>query len=657
MSIVKIVKIDPLEFIRDSKSIGSLCADKLARARAIREEIKACSNEDALSYEKVLGRFDDMVFEVGLASGMTGLMAVAHDDVGARNTAKDCQKKIDEFYTDLMLDAELARVIFSFDDSKPKLDSTRQRLLRDLVRDFRRNGLDLPADKQTRLRAINQQLTKLELDFETNLSEATLAIEVDASKLGGLPESFLASHPAGDDGKVRITTDYPDYFPVATYCDDRDVAFELARLFNNRAADENVPILERVLVLRHEKARLLGYETWADYAVEPRMAKTPSEVKKFLTDASQRVREPAKREYAEFAEEHARHGGDPSKRLPLQDRLYLQQLLGKRKYGFDSKVLSEYFEVESVLSGLLQIVSTLYTVEIRTNTTAPNWNDDVRVIDLFEHDSFVGRVYLDLYPREGKFKHAAMFSLRAGKRLPNGDYVEPIAALVTNFPKPGDTAALLTHEQVTTLFHEFGHTLHHVLSKEELTSYSGTSTVRDFVETPSQMFEEWAWKRETLDVFAKHHETGKTIPDDLFRAMTAARSFGRALGTERQIALSLLDFEYHSKTPPMDTDAVLTEIMEAAQSFAPLPDTHFQATFGHLMGYDAAYYGYQWALAIARDVLTRFEAEGYMNPETAASWRQTVLARGAGADESALVREFLGRDWNLDAYSEFLAGQ
>ena len=299
----------------------------------------------------------------------------------------------------------------------------------------------------------------------------------------------------------------------------------------------------------------------------------------------------------------------------------------------------------------------MYGIQFRDVRNAPKWHPDVRVLDVYDHDKRLGRIYLDLYPREGKYKHAAMFEIRSGKRLADGRYLEPMAALMCNFPKPGATPALMSHPDVATFFHEFGHVLHHVLTRQDLASYAGTNVARDFVEAPSQLFEEWAFRRETLDLFAKHYQTGAKIPDKLFEALTRSRAFGRALATERQLSLAMLDFDYHTRPVPMDTDKVFNEVMSKTQHFSYLPGTHFQATFGHLMGYDAGYYSYQWALAIARDLLTRFDKDGYMNTGTAAEWRKDVLEQGAGDDENNLVTAFLGRPSNLKAYSRFLRGQ
>ncbi len=642
-----------------AEGVTRLCDEHIARARRILDSIKSLKPQpdEALTWESTAGRVDDMTLELSVAGGFPALMAVGHPDKTVRDAALQCEPKLEAFHTDLMLDADFASVIKRYAKRSPKLEGTRARLLTELLRDLRRNGLELPAEKQKELRAINDELSRLAQSFSSNISDAVLSIKVRPEQLKGLPQSFIDQHKPGDDGLIVLSTNYPDYFPVVSYVEDRSVARELTVLFDNRAADKNMQVLNRVLELRGQKAKLLGYETWADYAIEPRMAKSSKRVRDFLTQLAKDVRAPARKEYAEFEREYQKYGGKAGDRIPNYERMYLEQKLREKKYGFDAKELSEYFEVDSVTQGLLGIVEKLYGIAFQDVPNAPKWHNDVRVLDVIDHGRRLGRIYVDLYPRESKYKHAAMFEIRPGKRLADGRYLEPIAALVCNFPKPGEAPALMTHNDVTTYFHEFGHTLHHVFTQQELASFAGTNTARDFVEAPSQMFEEWSFRRETLDLFAKHYRTGQTIPEKLFQAMTQSRAFGRALATERQVSLASLDFEYHFRPWPLSTDEVFQDVMNRTQSFAYLPNTHFQATFGHLMGYDAGYYGYQWALAIARDVLTRFEKDGFMNHTAASAWRKDVLEQGAGVDENKLVEAFLGRPHDLKAYVAYLKGK
>lgn len=652
-------EIDLVGFGVSAAGVVALCDEHLARASRLLGQVKALAQDEGrpLCFEEVLAPADDIALETALAGGIAHLVEETHPDPDVRAAARTCRPKVSQFFTELMLDATYAAIIRRYAAAEPELTGTRRRLLEELLRGFRRNGLFLPPEGQRQLRELNAELTSLAQEFSRNLAEARHAIRVTPEQLRGLPASFIETHPVDAEGMVLLTTDYPDYFPVVTFAEDRSVARRLNELFDNRASDKNLAVLDRVLGLRQRKAELLGYSTWAEYVLEANMAKTPEVVREFLDQAREAVRAPARGEYSSYLAERARLGHAAEGPIPVYDRLYLEQKVRERTYGFDARLLSEYFEVEAVVRGALTLVSELFRLEIRELDVPARWHPEVRVLEVCRHGELRGRVYLDLHPREAKYKHAAMFEIRPGKRLASGEYLTPIVALVANFPRPGATPALLTLDDVTTFFHELGHVLHQVLTREELCSFSGTNTAHDFVETPSQVMEEWSFRREALDLFARHHATGERIPDALYQAMVRSRTVGRALATERQVSLAMLDFEYHSRRPPLDTDAVRAEVMARYQSFAYPDGTHFQATFAHLMGYDAAYYGYQWALAIARDVLTRFEQDGFMNANVAEAWLEQVLSRGAGADERLLVEQFLGRKTNLEAYAAYLQGR
>ena len=636
-----------------------VCDEHLHLAMDLLEHIKALKGAPAgeLSYDATLGRFDRAVLEVAEAQQLPYLMGVAHPDSAVREAAKLCEPKVDKFNTALYLDADLAGVLRAYAARNEPLEGEKKRLLADVLRDFRRNGLELAADKQVELRRLNAELSKLGQEFEANIAAASGKIEIHPKQLEGLPKEYVAAHKPGKSGKVEITTDYPDYFPFVTHAADRKAALDLYVAFTNRGGEENVQVLEHLLKLRHDKAVLLGYANWADYAIEPRMAHTAKAVRDFLAEVRAAVKEPARVELAELLKAHVRTGGKATDKLTPPDRYYLLDRVKEEKYKLDTKELSAYFEVSAVTRGLLAITARMYGLEYKQVPGAATWHPDVIAYDAIWGGRTIGRFYLDLYSREGKYKHAAMFPIRTPARLPDGRYLAPIAALECNFPKPGAEPALLSHEEVVTFFHEFGHVLHHLLTRSELATYAGTNTVRDFVEAPSQMFEEWPYTREVLDMFARHYKTGAPIPDSLFNALKAARGFGRALDTQRQLFLATLDQELHSREPGFDSTRVVEEVQDANDSFAYVKGTHFQSSFGHLIGYDAGYYSYQWALALSRDVLTRFKKEGLLSTSAATAWRDDVLARGGGVDERSLVRTFLGREPSNAAYFLYLKGQ
>lgn len=661
---------DPVAVGMSVEGAKRLCDDHLKAAKDLVEQIKALKGAPAaeLSYEKTLGRFDDVVVEINSAAEFPYLVAVAHPDAAVREAAKLCEPKTDAFNTSLYLDADLAAVLRAYAAKNEPLQGERKRLLADVLRDFRRNGLELPEGKQAELRKMNEELTRLGQDFTSNISSSAGHIDVKPKSLEGLPKEYVAKHMAAATGeakpgskpakveKIEIGIDYPDYFPFVTYSKDRKAALDLYVKFVNRGGEENVKILEKILKTRSEKAALLGYKSWADYTIEPRMAKSAQAVRDFLSQVREALKAPAKLEMAELLKEHKKLGGALTDKLAPPERYFLQDRVRAEKYKLNSQELSSYFEIGAVKKGLLDITQKMYGVEYK-EVPAKAWHPDVTAYEVWFEGKPIGKFYLDLYSRPDKFKHMAMFPIRDRKRLADGSYRTPVASLECNFPKPGAEAALLSHEEVVTFFHEFGHVLHHLLTRSELASYAGTNTVRDFVEAPSQMFEEWPWSREVLDIFARHHQTGAKIPDDLFAAMQKARTFGRALETQRQLVFASLDIEYHSRAPGFDTTALVEEVQAANDSFTFVKGTHFQSSFGHLIGYDAGYYSYQWALSLSRDVLTRFKKEGLLNPVTAGSWRDEVLSKGGGVDEREMITRFLGRPPNHDAYLAYIKGE
>lgn len=654
------IDIDPTAVGQTAEGITNLCDDSLAKAELLLSEIRGLSKapDDALTFEATLGKLDDAVLYMHHAADFAQLMSSVHPDPAVREAARGCEPKVSRFDTALFLDPELAIVFKRFAGRKLQLPPVQARFLEHVLRDFRRNGLDLEATKQDRLKQLNDEITTLAQAFDTNLAEATLYYEATPEQLEGLPDNYRSEHQPGPNGKIKISTDYPDYSPVITYAKDRNLAKELYKLFDNRAVDKNLPILDKILKLRHEKANLLGYPTWADFVLEPRMAKNAQTVSSFLESVRSHLERQGAEEIKEYRAKHAKLGGKESDPIPPCDRLYLEDQLRHEKYGLDSKKLGEYFEVTRVTQGVLEITSKLFGIQYKPSS-APVWHSDVKAYDVIDTASnkLIGRFYMDLYPRADKYKHAAVFGIRETKKLQDSSRLFPIAAIVCNFPRPGGAPALLPHSEVTTFFHEFGHVLHHLLSESELASFAGTAVARDFVEAPSQMLEEWAWSRETLDSFARHYATGEKIPQTLFDAMIRSRGFGRALGTQRQIFLSALDQAYHTRQPGFDTTTVLKELHSRYTAFEYVEGTHFQATFGHLMGYDAGYYGYQWALAIAQDLFTRFKKDGLMNAQTAKDYRAMVLSKGGSEDENQMVEKFLGRAPNDAAYRAYLSGQ
>jgi thimet oligopeptidase len=650
--------VDPVAMGLTPDGIERLCNESIATAQATLSELRAmdAAPDAGLTWDATLGRLDRVTMAMKNAGEFPTLMAVAHPDDAVREKAKGCEPKLDKLDTSIWLDPVIARVVKRYAARNEALSGPKKRLLERTLRELRRNGLDLDPKGQARLRAINERTVALGLAFDANLADAHLSIEATPAQLDGLPKEWITSHPPNKSGKVEITTDYPDYFPVLQYAKDRKLALDLFKKFENRAADKNIAVIEELLALRAEKAKLLGYATWADYVLEPRMAKSPKAVAAFLEGLRAHLAKKGEAELAELKSAHVKLGGKATDPLPPSDRLYLEDQVRKAKYGLDSKEVSKYFEVRRVKEGLLTITSQLFDIRYKPATDAPTWHPDVEAIDVTDASGKpLGRFYFDLYPRDGKYKHAAVFGIRDTATMPDGSRLLPVAAIECNFPKPGGAApALMSHADAVTFFHEFGHVLHHVLSESELSTFSGTSVARDFVESPSQMLEEWAWNKQTLALFARHHDTNAPLPDKLHAAMLRSRGFGRALATQRQLYLAALDQAYHTRPIPFDTTKVLAEINDTYTPFKYVEGTHFQASFGHLIGYDAGYYGYQWALSIAQDLFTRFKKSGLLDVKTAADYRASILAPGDSDDAAKLVERFLGRPPSDAAYRAFL---
>ncbi|MBS2014170.1 MAG: oligopeptidase A, partial [Deltaproteobacteria bacterium] len=395
--------VDPVAVgLSGPDGITRVCDESLARARAVLGSMRAAAERpDAeLTWDTTVGKLDRARIAIRNAGDFPGLMAVAHPDAAVRDKAKACEPKIDELETSLWLDAKIASVVKRFAAlQKDPLPPAHARLLEHTLRDFRRNGLDLDEKGQARLRELNERITKLGQDFDSNLAASRLTVQAKPADLDGLPKEWLAAHPPGKDGLVELTTDYPDYFPVLTYAKNRDVALALYKQFENRAADKNVAVLDEILKLRAEKAKLLGYATWADYVIEPRMAKDAKTVAGFLDGLKKHLAKKGETELAEFKAMHTKLGGKPGPLSP-HDRLYLEDQVRKAKYGLDSKEVSQYFEVTHVKEGLLAITSRLFGIKYRKAENAPTWHPDVEAMEITDaNGKLLGRFWFDLYPR------------------------------------------------------------------------------------------------------------------------------------------------------------------------------------------------------------------------------------------------------------------
>jgi thimet oligopeptidase len=582
-------------------------------------------------------------------------MGSVHPDDDIRNQALQGRSEFAKFFNEVQLDENLYRAVkdYSESDEAKELTGYKAKFLKETVEDFERNGFALPEEKREELKVINNKISDLSLLFQKNIASVDDYLIVEEADMEGMEEDYKKSRKT-DDGKYKIDLSYPSYIPYMKFSNSDASRKALYKKFRNRAAADNLEILNKVLILRKQMAELLGYKTYAEYRVEDRMAKSPVTVWDFENDLVDKVKEKAVLDYDELLDvKRSALNDDSIDVINAWESAYYNNILLKEKYDLDQNMVKEYFATDNVIDGLFQIAQHLFKVEFEEVGTPSTWQEDVRFYNVKRDGEVISHFYMDLYPRANKYSHAACFPMIAGKETDNG-YQKPVATLVCNFPAPTeDRPSLLSKREVETFFHEFGHVLHNVLTQTKLSSHSGTSVARDFVEAPSQIFENWTWNYESLKLFAKHYETGEVLPFDLYERMLAAKNVGSGLSTLQQIYYGMIDFTLHDKYDPTSSEPT-TEIVKNLQNeitlYPYVEGTHMQGAFGHLMGYAAGYYGYLWSRVYAEDMFSVFETKGIMDQETGVRYRDIILASGGSKDELEMVVEFLERNPNQDAF-------
>ncbi|TPW74073.1 M3 family metallopeptidase [Schumannella soli] len=622
-------------------------ADLAASATAL-VALRTAPPRDALA---VLELWNDSDAALGDADSITSLLSEVHPDAAVRERAESRQQDVAKARTARGQDAAVFAAVRDADatglaaDDSADADSAAARLHDRILRDYRRSGIDRDVATLARLAEIDERTTVLDQTFSRGIRDDVRSIRVAAEQLDGLPGDWIDAHPAGDDGLVEVTTDYPDYVPFRTYARDGDARRALVQQYLTRAWPENDAVLRELLALRDEKARLLGYDGWPDYDAEVKMIGSGPAIGDFIERLAEISGDAARRDFDELLARRRQDEPDATG-LDAASNTYYSELLRRERFGVDAQEVRRYFDFTRVRAGLLDVTGRLFGLEYApvADTT---WHEDVASWDVLKDGERIGRIHLDLHPREGKYKHAAQFDLAAGirdRRLPEG-------VLVCNFPR-----GLMDHDQVTTLFHEFGHLLHHVLGGDQRWArFSGVATEWDFVEAPSQMLEEWAWDADILRGFALDAD-GEPIPADLVRRMREADEFGTALYVRTQLFYSALSYELH-RALPADITERLVELQGRYDLFGYVEGTHMHASFGHLGGYSSAYYTYQWSLVIAKDLFSAFDPSDLFAEEPASRYRDRVLAPGGRRDAADLVADFLGRPFDERAYGRWLAGE
>jgi len=609
------------------------------------------------TYANTMQPLDDLTVIMNDADGRGAFMARVHPDAEVRKAAVAAEEAMAKWGNDLVMRPDLASAIKGYAESvdAANLDGLRARNLEFWLRDLRRAGHELDGADLDELRKMRQRLIEVQVAYRSNLDEWDDGIDMRLEDLAGLPESYVERlAPGSGPDTYRVSMAYPDYIPFVEEAERRDLRQRLQFKFWNRAAEANMPLLEEGIRLRRQIALLLGYDTWTDYSMEVKMA-DPSSVDDLYDSIVPGLTVRGNGELAILQDLAADDVGE----APIQawDWAYYHTEQRKRDYGIDQNEVADYFPLDGVIDGMFEITGEVFGLEYRKMENAMAWHEDVGLYEIYNAggDEPIAYFYFDLFPRDGKYGHAACFDIMGRVRRQDGSVRPPVAAVVANFTKPGpDSPSLLKHDEALTLFHEFGHVLHFCLTEVDHPRFAGYDTEWDFVEAPSQIMENWMWEPEVLGRMARHYETGERIPDDLVKRMVDARDQNEGLTTLRQVYLGKFDLALHAGTEDVDIDQTNREAF--AYSLLPFHEgTHFAASFGHLMGgYDAGYYGYQWARVYGDDMFSVFAKEGVLSPEVGRRYRDEVLARGYSRDAIDHLRAFLGREPSSDAYLEHL---
>jgi oligopeptidase A len=641
------------------EAVEASMKNAIAKANGALEQIGAQDLGKA-TFKSTVVALDDVTYEASLAANRATLIKETNKNPALRTAAENAVKAFQDWAVGVDYREDVYKAIKAFSDTHPKLTGEDQKLLKDTLRDYRRAGLDLPADERKEVEQLRKELSKLGTDFDTNIVKTNTPVMFTKGDLDGLPESFLASPgiKTGDDVYTVMANVTWQFNTVEENAKNEATRKQLYLVRETLAKDANVPVLNQMLTLRNKIALRLGYKSWDDYQTEVKMAKTGVNAEKYINDLVSGIQPKFDSEVAELQKLKAADTGDPNAKIMVWDWRYYSNQRNKQKYDVDKEALRAYFPFQKVLDGMFNIYQSIFGLKFEKIAAPYKWIDDLELYLVTDSATGepLGMFYLDMFPREGKFNHFAQFDIISGKLLPNGKYQRPTVALLCNFPPPtADKPSLLTHQDVVTLFHEFGHALHSIVTRAKYGRFAGTHVPGDFVEAPSQMLENWVWDKKVLDTFAAdYRDPSKKIPADIIKKMNDAKLANAGVFYRRQFAFASLDLALHDPHPeemPYDSVAISNPILEKV--FLPIdPSTTFVSYFGHLNGYDAGYYGYAWADAIAADMAIVFEKakDGYLDKQAGMKLRREIYEPGDSRDVNESIEKFLGRKQSIEPF-------
>jgi thimet oligopeptidase len=624
------------------------CRADMGRSRSEMARLKAITAPDALQR---LEAYDMAQWWLGGADARAGLAHETHPDAAFRDAAEQCDRETSALETDYSLDRGIYDALAKIDTRQ--LDPGGRHYVERTLLKFRLAGVDKDDATRARLKELDAQLVKLSQDFGRNIRESVLTLQVSPAQLDGLPEDFVKAHAPNAVGKVVLKTDNPDYVPFMSYAKDEAARAEFWKLYRQRAHPKNLDVLDQILAKRYEKAKLLGFDNWADYVTADRMIGDGTKAAEFIDKIAAASDARARRDYDMFLARKKKDDPAATSVKPW-DWSYLRDRIKAEQYKVDSREVRPYFQYDNVKNAVLATTGKLFGVRFDRVRDAKVWHPDVEAYDVYDGAKLLGRVYLDMFPRANKYKHYAAFPFQPGKAgvaLPEG-------VLVCNFHQPGpNDPGLLEYQEVITFFHEFGHLLHGVFAGNgRWAGMRWAGMERDFVEAPSQMLEEWARDPKVLQTFAFDYQTKQPIPLALAQKLRETDDVDKGIFVRQQMYYAALSLDLHNRDPKgLDTTQLSAQLQEKYTPFKFVPGTHFQESFEHLTGYSAAYYTYMWSLVIAKDMFSAFSATGdIMKPETAQRYRRMVLEPTGAKSSAELVQDFLGRPYNFKAYEAWL---
>jgi thimet oligopeptidase len=644
-------------FETTTNEITATVAKAIADGNASMDRIgKLTANE--VNFTNTIRALDDLGFEIASVDNRLSLVQQTSTNAEVRDTTTDALKELESWMVGIDYRDDVYRAVKAYADTKPTLSGEDAKLLVETMRDYRRAGLDLPKSERDEVERMRKELSSLSTDFDENINNAKKPIKFTKAQLEGVPDDFLKQVKTGDDEYTVMANITWHYLMLLDNAKSEDTRKQMVIAQCNLAREENIPLLQKILVLRDGIARKLGYKTFADYDTETKMVKNAATAITFEEKLKTGLQPKLDAELEEFRKMKVQETGDANAKINIWDWRYFANQLKIQKYNVDAEQLRVYFPYQRVLDGMFSIYQRIFGLKFERVEPPYKWIGDLQLYAVSDAKTGepLGLFYLDMFPREGKYHHFAQFGIIDGKLLPEGKYQRPTCALICNFPKPtADHPALMSHDDVETIFHEFGHAMHTILTRAKYSRFSGTSVPRDFVEAPSQMLENWAWDKKVLDSFAAdYRDPSKKIPEDILAKLKESRLATEGSFYRRQLSFGLMDLALHTQIRAdnaQDTLPLSNKVL--GDVFLPMPpDTAFVAYFGHIIGYGAGYYGYAWADAISADMSTVFEKapDGYFDKEAGMRLRKEIYEVGDSRDVNISIEKFLGRPRSIDPF-------